>query len=168
MDVDIKQIRQLADLAIEKDLAEIVVTDGDKSVTIKTLSSVQLEHNPVVYAAPSNGVAAVSAPAPAVAPSSPGPAAPAAEPVPSVASVNGFTVTAPMVGTFYSSPSPESPPFVSVGQVISQGQTVCIIEAMKLMNELEAEVSGKVLQVLVENGQPVEFGQPLMVIEQTN
>jgi len=81
------------------------------------------------------------------------------------ATPKGTPITSPMVGTFYRAPSPESPPFVELGQVIEPGQVVCIIEAMKLMNELKSEVKGRVVQILAENGQPVEFGQPLFLVE---
>jgi acetyl-CoA carboxylase biotin carboxyl carrier protein len=161
MDIPIDKIRELADLACEKELAEITVTDGEQSVTLKM---------PTAFA-----TSAVQ-----VMPSAPAPALPAQMPAPSVVKPenppallsqgppsNVTVVTAPMVGMFYRSPSPESPPFVELGQMISTGQTLCIIEAMKLMNELESEVSGKVSKLLVENGQPVEFGQPLFWIEAT-
>lgn len=163
MDVDIEKIKQLADLAQEKDLAEIEVVDGDKSVTIRTVSSVLAEQPAnVVYSAPT--VAAPAAPQPVI-PAAANVTAAITEPATPTASANGFTVTSPMVGTFYSAPSPESPDFVEVGKQVSEGQTLCIIEAMKLMNELESEVSGKVLEVLIKNGEPVEFGQPIMIIE---
>lgn len=163
MDINTEKIRELAELAIEKKLAELIVADGDKSVTIK-LPGYNIQpmlhqpgHQPVVYA-----------------PSAPHPVAeiPAvsshtvATETPKAASDEKYSkITSPMVGSFYASPSPDSPPFVAVGQTISKGQTVCIIEAMKMMNELESEVSGKVVRVLVENGQPVEFGQVLMLVD---
>ena len=166
MDINTEKIRELADLALEKKLAELIVADGDKSVTIKLPGyNVQpmIHHGqqaqPVVYtpAAPSP-IAEI----PAVSSHQP-----AAEATKAAAAADDklAKVTSPMVGTYYSAPSPDSPPFVSVGQSISKGQSVCIIEAMKMMNELESEVSGKVVRVLVENGQPVEFGQVLMLVE---
>ena len=112
---------------------------------------------PVIHAA------AVAAPIPA--PAAPHAAAPAAKAEAKPADKPGTMVTSPFVGTFYRAPSPESPPFVDVGQKVKKGQTLCIVEAMKLMNEIESEVAGKVLEVLVQNGQPVEFGQPLFRIE---
>lgn len=159
MDINLDQIKALAELALEKKLVELTVSDGGQSVTIKTVSE---QAAPMVYHQPQ------------VLPAAPGPApegvSSKAEPSPSpkeaAAPENLYTITAPMVGSFYRSPSPDSPPFIEVGQTISAGQTLCIIEAMKLMNELESDVSGKVVRILVENGQPVEFGQPLIQIEQ--
>lgn len=155
MDVDIQKIRDLADLAIEKQLLELEVADGDKCVIIKTgLGSAPAAASTMV----------VTAAAPAPAPTQP--AAPVQQPAPAATApaANELTITSPMVGTFYRSPSPDAAPFVDIGQSVAVGQTVCIIEAMKLMNQLEAEVSGKVVRFLVENGQPVEFGQPLIVL----
>ncbi len=164
MDINTDKIRELADLAIEKQLAELVVQDGEKSVTIKLpgYNLSQVIHpasgpQQVVYAPPAPGhiaeIASVSSHT--------------VEATPAKAKDEDrlHKITAPMVGTFYSAPSPDSPAFVTVGQSISKGQTICIIEAMKMMNELEAEVTGKVVRVLVENAQPVEFGQVLMLVE---
>lgn len=165
MDINTEKIRELADLAIEKQLAELIVADGDKSVTIKLPG---YHAQPMIHHA-------TAGPAMVYAPTAPSPIAEipaisshavAAEPVKAPSGDEHYAkVTSPMVGTFYSAPSPDSPPFVNVGQNISKGQTVCIIEAMKMMNELEAEVSGKVVRLLVENGQPVEFGQILMLVD---
>ncbi|MGE0200912.1 MAG: acetyl-CoA carboxylase biotin carboxyl carrier protein [Candidatus Melainabacteria bacterium] len=147
MHVDQEQIRELADLAHEKGLAEITVVEGERSVTIKL---------PVAGAAP----AAVAAQAPMVtAAATSVPAGPA-----------GLTpgqqeVTAPMVGTFYMSPSPGAPAFVKVGDRVAQGQVLCIIEAMKMMNELESDVAGQVVAILGHDAQAVEFGQPLFIID---
>jgi acetyl-CoA carboxylase biotin carboxyl carrier protein len=171
MDINITQIRELADLALEKSLAELTVTDKEQTVTIKTaLASVQYPPQQVVYATASEATGNPSITASVVNDSAVeeakfkssggGDAAPSS-------SKNVHLITAPMVGTFYSSPSPDSPPFVEVGTSLSVGQTICIIEAMKLMNELESEVSGKVLRILVENGQPVEFGQPLVEVSKS-
>jgi len=164
MDINTEKIRELADLAIEKQLAELVVQDGEKSVTIKlpgyNLSQVIHPSAPqqMVYTPPapshiaelptvsSHGVVEAEAPK-------------------AHADERLHKITSPMVGTFYAAPSPDSSPFVTVGQSIAKGQTICIIEAMKMMNELEAEISGKVVRVLVENAQPVEFGQVLMLVE---
>ncbi len=165
MDINTEKIRELADLALEKKLAELIVADGDKSVTIK-LPGYNIQPmlhqpapQPVVYTPsppqPMAELPAVSSHT--VATEASKPAAPADDKL--------IKITAPMVGTFYAAPSPDSPPFVAVGQALSKGQTVCIIEAMKMMNELESEVSGKVARILVENGQPVEFGQVLMLVE---
>lgn len=163
MDINTDKIKELADLAIEKQLAELIVQDGDKSVTIK-LPGYSLPHM-IHQAPPQQVVYTPPAPAPiAELPPVSSHTVPA-EAVKSAADDRLHKITSPMVGTFYSAPSPDSPPFVNVGQSISKGQAVCIIEAMKMMNELEAEVSGKVTRVLVENGQPVEFGQVLMLVE---
>lgn len=164
MDINTEKIRELADLALEKKLAELIVADGDKSVTIK-LPGYNIQpmlHQP----APQQVVYTPSAPQPMAelpAVSSHTVATEASKPAP--ADDKLIKITAPMVGTFYAAPSPDSPPFVAVGQALSKGQTVCIIEAMKMMNELESEVSGKVARIMVENGQPVEFGQVLLLVE---
>lgn len=163
MDINTEKIRELADLAIEKKLAELIVEDGDKSVTIKlpgyNLQPVihQQGHSPVVYAPP--------APSPMAELPAVSSHTVAAEAAKASADDKYTKVTSPMVGSYYAAPSPDSPPFVTVGQSISKGQTVCIIEAMKMMNELESEVSGKVVKLLVENGQPVEFGQVIMLVD---
>lgn len=170
MDMNIDQIRSLADLAIEKRLVEITVADGEKSVTIKTqatpiLSSYYPGQNPLAFSAASpvsshEILSQTSQQAEVKVNESP------VKPVEQAPLPQNFhAVTSPMVGTFYRAPSPESPPFVEVGQHVSIGQTLCIIEAMKLLNELESEVSGKIVQILMENGQPVEFGQPLFMVE---
>ena len=144
MDMDIKQIKALAELAHDQNLAEIKVEDGDKKVTIKTMPP-QAAFSTVV--APQALAPAASAQAVASA------AVPEAK--------AGHVVTAPMVGTFYAAASPDAPPFVKVGDTISVGQPLCIIEAMKLMNQLESDVAGTVSEVLLQNGQPVEYGQAL-------
>ena len=167
MEIDIDKIRALADLAIEKSLAELIVEDGDRSITIK-LPGYNLQ--PIIHTAASPGVASA---APVVyAPPAPVPLAEIPEHSSRREAGNttedlksGHIITAPMVGTFYAAPSPDSPAYAQVGQTISKGQVVCIIEAMKMMNELEADVSGKIVKVLVENAQPVEFGQPLLLVE---
>lgn len=152
MNVDIDKIRTLADLAIEKGLAEITVADGDKTVTLKLPTA-----NTVI-----------TAPAPVVAQAAPVAAAPAAtaKAAPAASSDDQYyKVTSPMVGTFYGSPAPDAPAYVTVGAMVAKGQTLCILEAMKMMNELESEVSGKVVKILMENGKPVEYGQPIMLID---
>lgn len=149
--MDIRKVKKLIELLEESGVAEIEIREGEESVRISRATTVS--------AAPVAAVAPL-APAPAVAPAPP-PAAPAAaEPEP-----RGNTVTAPMVGTFYNAPSPDASPFVRVGQAVSAGDTLCIIEAMKIMNPIEAEESGTVTAILVENGHPVEYDQPLFVIE---
>ncbi len=157
MDVDIQKIRELADLAKELDLAELKVADGDKKVTIKTVAS-GTASAPVLYQA-----GAEPAPALTGAPAA-NEASASATPAPAV-NENHHTITSPMVGTFYRKPAPDADVFTDVGQAVSTGQTLCIIEAMKLMNELESDVTGTVVKILVNDGEPVEFGQALMLVE---
>ncbi len=154
--MDLRKLKTLIDLVAESGIAEIEVTEGEDKVRI-------VKHPPTVVAAAAPSVQTVvagTAPAPPpTAATLPPPAAdPAAEYAP------GSVVKSPMVGTFYRSPSPGAKAFVEVGQSVKPGDTLCIIEAMKLLNEIEAEVAGEVKEVLVENGQPVEYGQPLFVI----
>jgi acetyl-CoA carboxylase biotin carboxyl carrier protein len=146
--MDIRKIKKLIDLIEESDIAEIEISEGEESVRISRYSAAA----PVQYAAP----VAVAAPAAA-------PVAAAAAPVEE--KISGHVVKSPMVGTFYRSASPGSPFFVEVGQSVSAGQTLCIIEAMKILNQIEADKSGKIKQILVENAHPVEYGQPLFIIE---
>jgi acetyl-CoA carboxylase biotin carboxyl carrier protein len=154
--MDIRKIKKLIELLEESGLAEIEITEGEESVRIARV----MQGAPVVtqYAAPPAPAAA--APAPAAAPAASAPA-PAAAPAPRDENL----VTAPMVGTFYASPAPGAKAFVEVGQEVRVGQVLCIIEAMKMMNQIESERAGKVVAVLAKNGEPVEFGQPLFAIE---
>ena len=153
--MDLRKLKKLIDLVEESGIAEIEVTEGEEKVRItRSLAAPQ----PVYAAAP----AVAAAPAPAVAAAAPvaaagTPAAPERD--------LSKAQTSPMVGTFYRAPGPNAPVFVEVGQSVNAGDTLCIIEAMKLMNEIEAERSGVVKEILVENGQPVEFGEPLFIIE---
>ena len=148
------ELRRLIRLVQRTGIGELELNSGGRSVRIS--------------ATPSNGGAGafVVGPAPGrpAAPAAAGPAAPGA-PDPAAPASNQKAVVSPMVGTFYRSPAPDADPFVEVGDVIEVGQTVCIIEAMKLMNEIEAETKGRVAQILVENAQPVEFGQKLFLID---
>ena len=148
--MDIRKIKKLIDLIEESDIAEIEISEGEESVRISRYTS---SAAPVQYAAPV-AAAPVQAPA-AAAPTS----APAEE------KISGHVIKSPMVGTFYRSASPGSAPFVEVGQSVSAGQTLCIIEAMKILNQIESDKSGKIKQILVENAHPVEYGQPLFIIE---
>lgn len=143
-------IEKLAKILADTGLTEISLEDGEQAITLRKDVVVAATSAAPVVAAP-----VASAPA----------AAPASAPVSDAPAKKGTPITSPMVGTFYKSPSPDSDPFVTVGQTISQGDVVCIVEAMKMMNEIEAEVSGKVLEICVEDGQPVEFGQVLMYVE---
>ncbi len=149
--MDLRKLKKLIDLVQESGIAELEITEGEEKVKIVKGGVVSL----TTHAAP-----------PAVAPSAGAPEAkttpaPAAEPAPGQ---EGHVVKAPMVGTFYRSPSPDAKAFVEVGQPVKEGDTICIIEAMKLMNEIEADASGVVKAILVENGQPVEYGQPLFIL----
>ncbi|NNG12893.1 MAG: acetyl-CoA carboxylase biotin carboxyl carrier protein [Halobacteria archaeon] len=149
--MDIRKVKKLIELLEESQVAEIEIHEGEESVRISRTTQAMQAVVPQMMAAPP------VAPAPAAAPV---PATPEAEEqIP-----EGHTVTSPMVGTFYEAPSPGAKPFVEVGQQVSAGDALCIIEAMKMLNQIEADKSGKVTARLAENGQPVEFGQPLFVI----
>jgi acetyl-CoA carboxylase biotin carboxyl carrier protein len=141
--VDIRKIKKLIELLEESGIAEIEIKEGEEAVRI------------------SRGVTALNAPLMVAAPA---PAAPAPTPASATSVPRGTPVKSPMVGTFYLSPAPDSAPFVKVGQAVAVGDTLCIIEAMKIMNPIETEVAGEVLAILVENGHPVEFEQPLFLI----
>jgi acetyl-CoA carboxylase biotin carboxyl carrier protein len=152
--MDIRKVKKLIELLEESDVAEIEIHEGEESVRISRHGSV-----PVAAAAT---VAMPQAPAPAAQPAAAAPA-PAAEE--SSDEIQGHAVKSPMVGTFYRSPSPGSKPFIEVGQQVAVGDTLCIIEAMKILNQIESDKSGTVKQILVENGEPVEYNEPLFVIE---
>ena len=152
--MDIRKVKKLIELLEESQVAEIEIHEGEESVRISRMPT-SVPAPAVIQAAP----AAIPAAAPAAAPVAEA-ATPAAEP----AEPEGHKVTSPMVGTFYEAPSPGAKPFVEVGQKVSVGDTLCIVEAMKMLNQIEADKAGKVTARLVENGQPVEFGQSLFVI----
>ena len=158
-----KELKELIEFLIEKDIAEFELERGDVKVRIKRGA----EHvAPTASAAPHFAVhMAPSTPAPEGSSTSapPAPSAPSAAPAP-VAEVGLHTVHSPIVGTFYECPSPGSPPFVKVGDTVEIGQMLCIVEAMKLMNEIEADVAGEIVKKLVANAQPIEYGQELFVI----
>ncbi|HKO87036.1 MAG TPA: acetyl-CoA carboxylase biotin carboxyl carrier protein [Burkholderiales bacterium] len=152
--MDLRKLKKLIDLVEESGIAELEVTENEEKVRIVKGGGAPREmymsapmHVPMTYV-PQNGAPAAPAPAPEA------PAAP-----------TGHAVKSPMVGTFYRSPSPGAKPFVEVGDTVKSGQTVCIIEAMKLLNEIECDKDGVVKAILAENGQPVEYGEPLLVIE---
>ena len=149
--MDLRKLKKLIDLVQESGIAELEITEGEEKVKI-----VKGGHVSVSAAAPVQVVAAAEPRAPAAAAPAPAAEAPAGQ--------EGHVVKAPMVGTFYRSPSPDAKAFVEVGQVVKEGDTICIIEAMKLMNEIEADAGGVVKAILVENGQPVEYGQPLFLL----
>ena len=155
--MDIRKIKKLIELLEDSSLTEIEIVEGEESVR---LSRIGMANAGFVQQAIQHDVEVAPGPAPA-----------AAAPVPATADTedeqtvpDGELVRAPMVGTFYASPSPEAKPFVSLGQQVTEGETMCVIEAMKMFNQIEAETSGTVVAILVENGQPVEFDQPLYVI----
>ncbi len=145
--MDLRKLKKLIDLVQESGISELEVTEGEEKVKIVKSGS-----SGVVQAMP----APVHAPAATLAPAAP--VAPAAE-------IPGHVVKSPMVGTFYRSPSPGSKPFVEVGDTVKSGDTICIIEAMKLLNEIECDMDGVVKAIMVENGQPVEYGEPLVIID---
>ena len=155
--MDLRKLKTLIDLVSESNISELEITEADGKVRI-----VKSDPNAVVMTAPP--VVQQAAAAPAIAPAAVAPAA-AAVAAPAPAEPVGHTVKSPMVGTYYGAASPGAKPFVEVGTVVKEGQPICIIEAMKIMNEIEADKGGTVTQILCENGQPVEFGQPLFVIE---
>ena len=163
--MDLKQIKQLIDLMQRSDLTEFAVEEEGFKIKIARASSAGAA--PVVVAAPVAAIPAV-APVPAPAAASAAPSAPAAPaPAASGADEAGVVyVKSPMVGTFYKAASPESKPFAEVGAKITETSVVCIIEAMKIMNEIQSEVKGTVVEILVENGQPVEYGQKLFKVKQ--
>ena len=149
--MDIRKVKKLIELLETSDIAEIEIKEGEEAVRISRNSSVT-----TAVAAPA--AAPVAAPAPS-------PAAPAAsEEKPAPQATSGHVVSSPMVGTFYRSPSPSSPPFVEVGTHVKAGDVVCIVEAMKMMNQIEAEKAGIIEAILVNDGEPVEFDQPLVTI----
>jgi len=152
--MDLRKLKTLIDLVAESGISELEITEGDGKVRIvKSPYGPPALQPPMPIAAPV-AAAAAAAPAPGAAPVAAAPEVPA-----------GHMVKSPMVGTFYRSAQPGAEPFVAVGSEVKEGDTLCIIEAMKLMNEIEADKSGTIKAVLVDNGSPVEFGQPLFVIE---
>jgi acetyl-CoA carboxylase biotin carboxyl carrier protein len=156
--MDLRKLKKLIDLVQESGIAELEITEGEEKVKIKKGGEATV--TPLAPAAGPATIAAATVPATATAAASAAQPAPAAEPP----EAEGHVLKAPMVGTFYRAASPEAKVFVEVGQSVKAGETVCIIEAMKLMNEIEADATGVIKAVLVENGQPVEFGQPLFII----
>ncbi len=149
--MDLRKLKKLIDLVQDSGIAELEITEGEEKVRITSKLAGQ-----AMYAAPQQ----MYAPGPAPIASAPVAVAVDAEP----AQPEGHFVKSPMVGTFYRTPSPTAKAFVEVGQTVKDGETLCIIEAMKLMNEIESDVAGVVKAILIENGQPVEYGQPLFII----
>ena len=152
--MDLRKLKTLIDLVAESGISELEVTEGESKV--KIVKSSAASNQVVMMQQPMS-----QAPSPQVQAQ---PAAPAIAAAPAAAEPTGHIVKSPMVGTFYRSSAPGAAPFVELGSTIKDGDTICIIEAMKLLNEIDADASGVITQVLVENGQPVEFGQPLFVI----
>ena len=151
--MDLRKLKTLIDLVSESNVSELEITEAEGTVRI-----VKAVNNPVV-------MAPVAAPVAMVAASAPAAAAPVAPPAPEAPpEVLGHVAKSPMVGTFYSASSPGAKSFVEVGSVVKEGDAICIIEAMKILNEIEADASGTITQILVDNGQAVEFGQPMFVI----
>jgi acetyl-CoA carboxylase biotin carboxyl carrier protein len=153
--MDIRKVKKLIELLDETGVAEIEIKEGEESVRISRYpagGTMHAYHAPVAYAPPPAAAPAAAAPGAAAAPAVPRPSP-------------DQTVTAPMVGTFYAAPAPGAKSFVEIGSEVKPGDVLCIIEAMKMMNQIESDKAGKVVSILAKNGDPVEFGQPLFVIE---
>ncbi len=148
--MDIRKIKKLIELLEESGIAEIEIREGEESVRISRGQIAQAA--PVQYTVPATAPTAATTPA-------------AAQPAAAPAQASGTPIKSPMVGTFYRSASPTAKPFVEVGSSIKAGDTLCVVEAMKMFNQIEAETSGTITAILVENGQPVEYDQPLFIIE---
>ncbi|WP_251978507.1 acetyl-CoA carboxylase biotin carboxyl carrier protein [Salinicola avicenniae] len=155
--MDIRKVKKLIELLEESNISEIEIQEGEESVRIS--------RHPNGFGALQQPMAAMPQPAvPAAAPAPTAPSADAGEPAPAPAQPAGHAVTSPMVGTFYRSPAPGAKSFVEVGQSVKKGDTVCIVEAMKMMNQIEADKDGVIEAILVEDGEPVEFDQPMIII----
>jgi acetyl-CoA carboxylase biotin carboxyl carrier protein len=153
--MDIRKVKKLIELLEESGIDELEIREGEESVRISRHSKTPAQQYYAPAPMPAPAAAPVAAPA--------APATAAAE-APAAPKLNGTVVRSPMVGTFYRTPSPTSPAFVEVGKTVKKGDPICIVEAMKMMNNIEAEVSGVIESILVENGQPVEYDQPLFTI----
>ncbi|MBC7001239.1 acetyl-CoA carboxylase biotin carboxyl carrier protein [Photobacterium sp. BZF1] len=159
--MDIRKIKKLIELVEESGIAELEISEGEESVRISRATA-PVAAPTQVFAAP----APVAAPAaPTAAPTAAPAAAPAAEAPAAAATPAGHQVLSPMVGSFYRAPSPDAKPFVEIGQSVNAGDTLCIVEAMKMMNQIEADKAGTVVAILAEDGDAVEFDQPLVIIE---
>jgi len=154
--MDIRKVKKLIELLEESGIDELEIREGEESVRISRHSKNAPQP---LYAAPPMAAMPAAMPAPAIAA-----AAPAEAAAPAAPKLNGHVVRSPMVGTFYRSPSPSAPSFVQIGQSVKKGDILCIVEAMKMMNHIEAEVGGVIEAILAENGQPVEYDQPLFTI----
>ena len=154
--MDIRKIKKLIELLEESGIAEIEIKEGEEAVRISRMPT----GNALVHALPQFALPQIAASLPAEVPAAAAPAAEAAK-----ARSNEHVVTAPMVGTFYAAPTPGAKSFVEIGDEVKVGQVLCIIEAMKMMNQIEADRSGRITSIMARNGDPVEYGQPLFVIE---
>lgn len=157
MEFDLNQVRELLTILNQTDVEELCLKSSDFELTIRKGVGTGVVNLPTSVGGSGNVIAELPPLPPTMTP-----------PTTTPLNKNWVEVTSPMVGTFYRAPGPEEPPFIEVGDIAQRGQTICIIEAMKLMNELEAELSGEVMEILVENGKPIEFGQPLMRIKPIN
>jgi acetyl-CoA carboxylase biotin carboxyl carrier protein len=159
--MDIRKVKKLIELLEESGIAEIEISEGEESVRISRYPAGGAHAAPIVHYAPAPMAPMAAAPVAAAPAAIAAPAAPA----PAAAAKADHTVTAPMVGTFYSAATPGAKAFVDIGSEVNVGDTLCIIEAMKMMNQIESDKAGRVTAILVKNGDPVEFGQPLFIIE---
>ncbi|WP_315863459.1 acetyl-CoA carboxylase biotin carboxyl carrier protein [Thermosynechococcus sp. QKsg1] len=156
MELDLNQVRELLLMFDQTSVTELNLKSGELELQLRKREQISGSAPVVVAPAPASTVTPTPVPPPAVTPD--------LEPTPPPANRKTVDVVAPMVGTFYRAPAPDEPPFVEVGDTVKKGQVVCIIEAMKLMNEIEAEVNGQVVEILVQNAEPIEYGQTLMRI----
>jgi acetyl-CoA carboxylase biotin carboxyl carrier protein len=161
-DMNLSQIQELIKFVSKSGVSEVAIEQKDFKITIKAQEAKGKVHEVIQVAMPAAAPVAIPAAAPAAAPA---PAPAAAAPAAAEPKGNTIEVRSPMIGTFYRSPAPDKPAFVEVGQTIKAGDTVCVIEAMKLFNEIEAEVSGTIVKVLVNDSTPVEYDQPLFLVE---
>lgn len=162
-----KEIQELIKMVVRLELAELKLRDGDFEIAVRTKEYTRTKGSPAPFAAPpaSAPIAQASAAEPASRPADATPAAPATAPEKDASEAGLIQIKSPIVGTFYRSPSPDKPPFVKVGDTVNAGDPVCIVEAMKLFNEIESEVSGKIVKVLIEDATPVEYDQPLFLVD---
>lgn len=159
--MDLKLIQNILNLISDSDVDEVSIEEGDFKIKVKKTGSVQQ----ITYSQPAHQPQAPAAPQPEAQASNAAVSSSKGSESPADSSADGDTVKSPIVGTYYSAPSPDDPPFIQEGDKVSKGQTLCIVEAMKIMNEIEAEFSGTVKKILVSNAQPVEYDQPLFIIK---
>ncbi len=167
MPIDFNQLREFIEAIAKTDISELTIKEGDFELTVQKPTAEVANATYSIAPAPTPVIQqAITTPAVAPVTAEPAPA-PVEEAPPAKKTDHLKAITSPMVGTFYRAPAPEEPPFVDVGDSVGNGQVVCIIEAMKLMNEIEAEVTGKIVEIAVENGEPVEYGQTLLWVDPT-